>query len=107
MDAPEYVLNWAWATGKKFEGQVVTGHGKARRYYYSLDDKGQVEGDVSQLDAPRWLADVTRGLHDKGFNVETGIFLGTPSDPAVIYRATGDDYIEALNAAITKAREAK
>lgn len=64
-----HVAAWAYATDKKFEEQVVTGHGKPRHYYYSLDEKGQVDGDVPAADSADWFQQVVEGLVKQGIRI--------------------------------------
>ena len=63
---------------------------------------------IPDAESAEWLADCIKGLLLTGWNVELGIYLGTPfarltrrlTDPQVVKKATGWDEFSALCAAL-------
>lgn len=64
--------------------------------------------DVPDADSDAWLAGIIDGLIEQGWNVELGMFLGSPfaklgkrlTDPFIVKKATGLDVKDALCKAV-------
>ena len=93
---------WAKATGHEiFEHEGMWAYLKGERL---LKDEWGVPAPTSA----EWLADCIKGFLLTGWNVELGIYLGTPfarltrrlTDPQVVKKATGWDEFSALCAAL-------
>lgn len=63
---PAGVALWARATGRKF----IAAQARGRMWYYMLDEKGQVAGDVPAYPGPQWRSDVMDGLNLQGYQVK-------------------------------------
>ena len=105
MTPPCCTRAWAKATGR---GPLFI-HGGA--WAVRNEEPYGADGPVSWVPKPtsaEWLADCIKGFLLTGWNVELGIYLGTPfarltrrlTDPQVVKKATGWDEFSALCAAL-------